>query len=119
MRCARQNDKHGREAQTPLVPLPALDGFGLTAILAWAMACRPYYKDHFDVLREQAGILQEVHGDFDPEGDAEDLPFEITSLNPYTGFNPALRWPALALAAFLAWKCAWAVVERRCRRAMP
>ena len=28
-------------------------------------------------------------------------------------FNPELAYPALALAAFLAWKAAWAVVERR------
>lgn len=29
------------------------------------------------------------------------------------GELPRLVWPALALFAFLAWKAAWAVVERR------
>ena len=70
----------------------------LTAIAAWGMALRPLfvsvkpgYKGHFVAV---------------PAG-----PY-FTAVVP----NPNLKWPALALAAFLAWKAAWAVAERRRRR---
>jgi hypothetical protein len=59
----------------------------LTAIAAWGMAIPPL------VVTGYSGTL--------------------THLDEVRSVNPTLGWPALALAAFLAWKAAWAVVERR------
>ena len=61
----------------------------LTAIVAWAMACWPWriaiYTYYTPIRSEETSWF----------------------------VNRDLRWPALALAAFLAWKAAWAVVEHR------
>ena len=63
----------------------------LTAILAWAMSCWPWLIPVYTFyIRPKIG-----HG-------------ETTWV-----VNRPLLWPALALAAFLAWKAAWAVVEHR------
>lgn len=84
----------------------------LTAILAWAMATRPFFVL---VATENGRYVV-----FDPHSSATLK--EGRSLYPdttpmvYDWINPRLKWPALAFAAFLAWKAAWAVVERRRRQ---
>jgi hypothetical protein len=91
--------------------------FVLVAILALAMARWPYF-DEFGALVELINAtVRSSTGGVDP-------PYHI----PYWGLGQflwfwklklsveQLKWPALALAAFLAWKAAWAVVERRRRK---
>ena len=88
--------------------------FVLVAVLGWAMTCRPYYKDFHDVVVEHeggSGILSFGFNDEDPYHTAL-----LATLHAQVGLNPELRWPTLALAAFLAWKAAWAVAERRRRQ---
>ena len=95
----------------------------LTAIVAWTMALRPhfglfYYHDivgywyelgHVPlVFNREAYWLVSVASGNPTTGQR--------GLHVYIGRNSGLTWPALALAAFLAWKAAWAVVERRRRR---
>ncbi|MGE0536595.1 MAG: hypothetical protein AB7O68_16615 [Pirellulales bacterium] len=83
--------------------------FVLLAILGWGMTCRPYCTDLLSVVAEHELLLG--YNDDDPYHTAE-----LATLDAETGINPALRWPALALAVFLAWKAAWAVVPRVIRR---
>ena len=88
----------------------------LTAIAAWAMACRPYLittTEHVVKSRLQLSGYQPIPG--------EEMP-----VAGYIGFDEArtiinseLLWPALAFAAFLAWKVGWAVVARRRTRIQP
>ncbi|MGD9645047.1 MAG: hypothetical protein AB7U73_05000 [Pirellulales bacterium] len=66
----------------------------LTAILAWAMATRPYW---FWIQMPP-----------DPNGPV--------GKHDAIRFNSDFAWPALALLAFLVWKAAWAVAARRCVR---
>ena len=65
----------------------------LTAIVAWAMACWPWriaiYTYYTPIRSEETSWF----------------------------VNRDLRWPALALAAFLAWKAVLAIVARRHARA--
>ncbi|MBX9788474.1 MAG: hypothetical protein K2Y37_06125 [Pirellulales bacterium] len=83
----------------------------LTAILAWGMATRPHI-----VPGPGAHIIWTP-----PETKAERDSIWTRWGTPYANrkLNPALRWPAIALAVFLSWKAAWAVVERRRREARP
>jgi hypothetical protein len=76
----------------------------LVAIAAWGMTYWP---------------ILTIHAGFPSPKTAE-------YFNPYdefigdswaVRFNTRIFWPALALAAFFTWKAAWAVVERRRRRA--
>lgn len=89
--------------------------FILVVILGWAMACQPW------IVHARFGVA--------PRGFASSTPKLVTFLNvkyvrrfttPYLydefGLNRKLGGPALAVAAFLAWKAAWAVVERRRRQ---
>ncbi|MGE0536604.1 MAG: hypothetical protein AB7O68_16660 [Pirellulales bacterium] len=80
----------------------------LTAIVAWGMATRPYL-----VLGPGAHIIWNP-----PDTMAERESIWHRWGTPYANrkLNPALRWPALALAAFLAWKGASAVGPRVVRR---
>ena len=93
----------------------------LTAIAAWAMACRP---DPGLVYYDTASGREFVAGHFPNDfGDDGYWTFSIVSskstavrhLQVFLGPNPELAYPTLALVAFLAWKAAWAVVERRRR----
>jgi hypothetical protein len=91
--------------------------FVLVAILGWAMTVWPYF-DEFAALVEL--IKATVH----PSTGGIDQPYHI----PYWGLSQflwfwklklsveELEGPALALAAFLAWKAAWAVGPRLVRR---
>ncbi|MBX9789136.1 MAG: hypothetical protein K2Y37_09495 [Pirellulales bacterium] len=76
--------------------------FVLVAILAWAMATRPY--------------LVAVQGA--SAGPMAGPPWEPIYVVEHR-VNKQLRWPALTLSAFLAWKAAWAAIERRRREALP
>ncbi|MGE0535985.1 MAG: hypothetical protein AB7O68_13480 [Pirellulales bacterium] len=91
--------------------------FVLVAILAWVMALWPYF-DEFEVLVELTkATVRPSTGWIDP-------PYDI----PYGGLGQflwfwklklsveQLEWPAVALAAFLAWKAAWALGPRVVRR---
>jgi hypothetical protein len=112
--------------------------FVLVAILGWAMACWPFYWHeitHYSApmrARDERTAL----GVFVGRSNSADYTDWIhkqreaflthgfpASSFPRTSYvegrdivNPATRWPVLALAAFLAWKAAWAVVERRRRK---
>lgn len=67
----------------------------LTAILAWAMAIHP--------------LFQSVKPGYKGRFIAMPAGSHFIAVVPH----PNLKWPALALAVFLTWKAAWAVVERR------
>jgi hypothetical protein len=86
----------------------------LTAIAAWGMACRPYIVRTTELL-----VID----------DWTQLPNPATPLFEETPGKGVTHWlvdrrrlnghlavPAIALTAFLAWKAAWAVAERRRRR---
>jgi hypothetical protein len=81
--------------------------FVLVAIIAWAMTCRPYYWEIFGSTIEPASI---------GFNDADPYHLNEPSREHRKKFNPSLRWPALALTAFLTWKAAWAVGPRLIRR---
>jgi hypothetical protein len=87
--------------------------FVLVAILGWAMVTRPYWvRDSFSQFRSgQSAYVTSDRGDL--------IPARALMVRPRPRVNPALGWPALALATFLAWKAAWAVGPRmvRCRHA--
>ena len=90
----------------------------LTAILAWGMACRPF------LAREDYPRVETVFGDPNQPGwwvaigTGSDDPDAGGALVLRFGPMPALAYPLLVLALFLAWKAACAVVERR-RRSLP
>jgi hypothetical protein len=96
----------------------------LTAIVAWGMATRPRAGGRYWI---ETGASSS-HGTFGhlPEGGRDEpgwwtfLLSSTTSTHRelilYIGPDPQLAWPVLALAAFLAGKAAWAVVERRRRQ---
>jgi len=77
--------------------------FVLVAILGWAMACRPWWVNEFDIDESSPRL---VTGDIT----------QGIYLVDKSHVNGQLLQPASALAVFLAWKAAWAVVERRRRR---
>jgi hypothetical protein len=95
--------------------------FVLVAILAWAMWLRPWaYLQVYDnptVLLNLGGWPGSDHPDY----------FQISLQSAHArsmrgialgiGPNPAILYPALALAAFIGWKTAWPIVERRRKRA--
>lgn len=70
----------------------------LIAILAWAMAVRPFF------LRSALTAPG-----------AQPIPLD-KSLVVVTDLNPRLHGPALAMATFLAWQLAWLLIERRRQR---
>jgi hypothetical protein len=82
--------------------------FILVAILAWGMSCWPFF------LREPQlwppGPIQP--GEYVYASGGTNLRSQITMHR----FNPMARGPVAALAAFLAWKAAWAVGPRMVRR---
>ena len=82
--------------------------FVLVGILAWAMMCRPWTLPARIVEGSDVqGLTVEVRpGDFEMAGQFR---MEVP-------MNPALRYPALALAALVGWRAAWAIVERRRKR---
>jgi len=102
----------------------------LTAIVAWAMACRPsvdwgYLENTVEFDPTKAADLY-IALDDDPKrpGDSvvdfDNVCFGFSLSGP-SGWNQrwisiapkSLVYPAISLAAFLAWKAAWAVIERR------
>jgi hypothetical protein len=82
----------------------------LTAIVAWGMACRPYIE-----TGTTGAWLNS--GDPLPPGARSDgivvRRDRVHVLVDRQSLNPALQWPLTTLVAFLAWKAAWAVAERR------
>jgi hypothetical protein len=92
----------------------------LTAIAAWGMACRPYVGlfYHHDIA-DRSYSAGHIPNDLGDEGHwvTSFMSSKATTgqhgLQLYVGPNPELAYPALALAAFLAWKAVGAVVERR------
>jgi len=96
--------------------------FVLVAILCWAMAIRPWatwYTEQGVVrtfgepkLPFGARVVW-IHGPDEGPPDAAAIPPAHLWERNILRVNPRLAWPALALAAFVAWKVAWAVVERR------
>ncbi|MGD9647385.1 MAG: hypothetical protein AB7U73_16855 [Pirellulales bacterium] len=85
----------------------------LIAIVAWAMACWPW-------AAVSKRIILATAADIDPAISFTKVLFSRTTPNngplveeTWIEPNTAAAYPALALAAFLAWKAAWAVVERR------
>ena len=98
--------------------------FVLVAILGWAMATRPYYG--WFVSRQSGTVVQvraiatEQTGRFSFKSTTRgyDAAGADAWLESRQQFNPRLKWPALALATFLAWKAVWAAIAcRRARRA--
>jgi hypothetical protein len=73
--------------------------FVLVAILAWAMTHWPWVVT--DRYYASQTFVESLSG-----------PQEIERHS----LNAALIWPALALPAFVTWKAAWSVAERRRRR---
>lgn len=71
--------------------------FVLVAILAWAMIQWPWWYMHLD------GVI-----DVELPGKGGTHRTVLESRRP----NPALLYPALALAAFVGWKAAWAIGRR-------
>jgi hypothetical protein len=86
----------------------------LTALAAWAMACRPIFSSrHFGGNSWRRGYAWALDIDvyeIDPNGDTSGWAFELI-------ISPAMLYPALALAAFLAWKTTRALIEYRRRQA--
>ncbi|MBX9790712.1 MAG: hypothetical protein K2Y37_17485 [Pirellulales bacterium] len=102
--------------------------FVLVAILAWAMVCWPWVTS----ITEQGVSLGFLHpklpfgarvthmrGPDQSPPDAPPRPVEHYWERNVLRVNPQLAFPGLGLAAFFAWKAAWAVVERRRRGAQP
>jgi hypothetical protein len=102
----------------------------LTAILAWGMASRPNvnwghggggpdpmfvkYAAHFSVT------LNELPWAMDPHYQVDNFSLGFTVNRPgsydwwwMTIAPKALLYPVVTLLLFLAWKAAWAVIERR------
>ena len=92
----------------------------LTAIAAGMMACRPFVVSvNYDLL---PGYGSTPGADSDVRiVESQSLlglsmwHQESPNLMEEIGLNHRLQFPVLALAAFLAWKAAWAVIERRRR----
>jgi hypothetical protein len=86
--------------------------FVLVAILGWAMACRPLIVSTFEVA------------DTKPVGRVGAIPLVVNLHQTmwtvhHDELNPGLKWPILALAAFVAWKAGWAVQHRRRKSTAP
>jgi len=82
--------------------------FVLVAMLCWAMAYRPYLAD-----RPIDAATYPIAAWIQPTPDnVADLGFDWVDYAPI-GLNPALLEPALALAAFFAWKALFVAVDRR------
>jgi len=96
--------------------------FVLVAILVWAMTEWPYSITHRREWHHEGVPLLSTHSTqawdrqhpwpADAEhyiGNGEGGVWWTVRSRP----NPGLKWPALALALFLTWKAAWALIERR------
>jgi hypothetical protein len=84
----------------------------LTAILAWAMACRPYRTTLWRQIVLPNGVPEPVGWNYSNSGPPGTTEYHI----PELGLNPKLRWPALALLVFAEWKVAMTVAAVRERR---
>jgi hypothetical protein len=85
----------------------------LTAIVAWAMATRPHVIlrtwKNFGLSPEYKWFVRITAATVNPNGTFDERCMEV--------LIPAMSlWPAIALAAFLAWKAAWALGPRIVRR---
>jgi hypothetical protein len=93
--------------------------FVLVAILGWAMATRPYYgwfvSRQLGTIEQVRAIATEQTGRFSFKSTTMgyDAAGADAWLEQRQQFNPRLKWPALALAVFLAWKAAWAAIACR------
>ncbi|MBX9791118.1 MAG: hypothetical protein K2Y37_19540 [Pirellulales bacterium] len=88
----------------------------LTAIAAWVMATRPWFVTY---VEEQSTLATDprLDGSQGWKGVGDGVTWLWFRESRYP--NPHLTLPALSLAAFLVWKAAWTVVERRRRGAQP
>jgi len=89
--------------------------FVLVAILAYAMTCRPWWSTRDLLMGIESHRLQPLGWTYEGSEPFDGKVLMFWSL-PKNRPNPELVRPALALAAFLAWKAAWAVVQRRRRQ---
>lgn len=89
----------------------------LVAIVAWAMACRPWWlsgedsRRYFTPEEYREYRLHENPPDDEFPGIVTGVPIMLYLDKP--GLNPRLTWPAVALAVFLVWKFAWSIAARR------
>ena len=87
--------------------------FVLVAILAWAMLRWP------DMDWDEYWILLPIPNTAGPQPEEyrKAFVFEVLELRcycwTYSWPNPVAKWPALALAAFVGWKAAALVLNRR------
>jgi hypothetical protein len=103
----------------------------LTAILAWAMATRPYcWREYtaYAVSNPAPGQRTAIGAFVSKRRSKGHMAWirlvQTKTRRPLHGVcvesrlvvNPAAKWPALALFAFLTWKATWALIERRRRR---
>jgi len=83
----------------------------LTAIAAWAMASRPWMVEYEEWA--YGSMSDPPPPGFENAIGTSRGPGGVRWFQIVERPNPNLLWPALTLAAFLAWKALWAVVERR------
>lgn len=94
--------------------------FVLVAILAWAMGLRP--RGYVQVYDNPKVLLHRGWWPGPEHPDYFQLVLQSAQAHSFRGIaigfgpNPAIVYPFLALAAFVGWKGAWAIVERRRQR---
>jgi hypothetical protein len=102
----------------------------LTAIVAWAMATRPIWNHRFaegrslkyrgvyhpDLPKGAQMVRRSTHS-FRPAFTPPGLTVDVCDWQvDEKRLNQRLIWPAIAFAAFLAWKAAWTIGPRLIRR---
>ena len=109
--------------------------FVLVAILGWAMTCRPYVITHrtswtvpirYEVIGPEFKLSRDRTTKLAPSVHSDWQGFKVEYVHAdgatayYSGsrrsMNYQFAWPLLALAAFLAWKVAWAIGPRLVQR---
>jgi len=97
--------------------------FVLVGVLCWALACWPWIVERQVTLKVYGGNDHWTLDELSPNrffGFIRYIESNATKaalIERQTIPNPALIYPSLALLAFIAWKVAWLVVERRRTRA--
>jgi len=100
----------------------------LVAILAWAMACRPYWtadtlrrstpEEHLAWHAQQSpGQIARVRQKLSQMGRLGPTDKFRVYFSVRGGVNPRLAWPITALAVFLTWK--WIAAKWKRRREQP
>lgn len=84
--------------------------FVLAGITAWVMALKPFFSSE----SLTAGQLTDRNGLYVNIGmeNLENVPYLLFRIGP----APELAGPVIALLAFVGWKSAWLIVERRRKR---